>query len=339
MPALLAYTHDAHLATRSGYHVIAAYLPQCPQTVAPRLDPVSPIARLRTRVRRRFAFSRWCMGGSFEVEDEIRARIQAGYAGPVHFLWCDRDLGSLDRELDPATHPLIGTFHQCVGVLPEAIRRVASLPRFAAIIIMSETQRAWFASQGVKPDRVHRLLHGVDVDYFMPAIERTGERFTVLAVGGTQRNFSLLREVAASLPDVAFEIVGPSDKRAIFEGMTNLEFHHRLTDEQLLSRYQQASCLLHLITDSTANNVINEALACGTPVISERHGGVPEYVTPECAILCPHQSGAAVVDAIKALAASRMRQDEMRLAARAHALTLDWRLIAAQTEELYQSLS
>jgi hypothetical protein len=29
----------------------------------------------------------------------------------------------------------------------------------------------------------------------------------------------------------------------------------------------------------------------------------------------------------------------MRLAARAHALTLDWRLIAAQTEQLYQSLS
>jgi hypothetical protein len=36
---------------------------------------------------------------------------------------------------------------------------------------------------------------------------------------------------------------------------------------------------------------------------------------------------------------SRTQQSKMRHAARAHALTLDWRSIVAQTQQLYASLS
>lgn len=340
--ALLAYTDDAQLASRSGYHVIAGYLPDCPRTVTPRREPSDFLGRLRAKVLRQFAFSRWCSGGSFDMENQLQAQIAAGYTGPVHYLWCDRDLAFLDRRLHADTHPLIGTVHQCADILPQAIRRMSSLSHFAAIIIMSETQRSWLISHCVQPSRIHRILHGVDVDYYQPLEAKSSDAFTALAVGGTRRNFALLKEVANSLRNhsrIRIEIIGPSDKAPLFASMTNVRFQSRVSDAELLSKYQTASCLLHLIEDSTANNVVNEALACGTPVISERKGGVPEYVTSDCAILCPSGDGAAVVQALLDLADSRQRQQEMSHAARAHAVTLDWRNIAAQTRQLYHGLS
>ena len=342
MPALLAYTDDALLASHSGYHVIANYLPDCEKVVTPRREPVSWGGRFKSKVLRRLAFSRWCVGGSFEMEAQISARIAAGYVGCVHYLWCDRDMAFLDRRINPSSHPLIGTFHQCADILPDVIRRVSSLRKFAAIIIMSETQRRWFEERGVSASRIHRMLHGVDVDYFHPGASPNDEEFRVLAVGGTRRNFDLLRSVAASLkdePGIKFEVVGPTDRKAMFGGMNNLVYHDRLSDADLLSKYQSASCLLHLIEDSTANNVVNEAMACGAAVISERHGGVPEYVSDECALLCSPGSGDEVVKAIKKLAGDAGRLTEMREAAREHALTLDWRHSAAQLEQLYAGLS
>lgn len=342
MPALLAYTDDALLARHSGYHVIANYLPHCEKVVTPRREASSLVGRLQSKVLRRLSFSRWCAGGSFEMEAQIKARIAAGYVGCVHYLWCDRDMGFLDRRIDPTSHPLIGTFHQCADILPEVIRRVSSLRKFAAIIIMSETQRRWFQERGVEADRIHRILHGVDVDYFRPVEQVKDDVFRVLAVGGTRRNFDMLHSVAAALQRekaIQFEVVGPTDRKAMFGGMSNLFYHDRLSDADLLAKYQSASCLLHLIEDSTANNVVNEALACGAAVVSERHGGVPEYVTEACAVLCNAGNGDEVVNAIKLLARDDRRLSEMRLAARAHAMTLDWRHSAIQLEQLYSGLS
>lgn len=342
MPALLAYTDDALLASHSGYHVIANYLPDCEKVVTPRREPVSWAGRLKSKVLRRLAFSSWCAGGSFEMETQISARIAGGYEGCVHYLWCDRDMAFLDRRLNPSSHPLIGTFHQCADILPEVIRRADSLPRFAAIVIMSETQRRWFVEHGVEVNRIHRMLHGVDVDYFRPEASPNDEGFRVLAVGGTRRNFGLLRSVADSLkdePGIKFDVVGPADRKDMFGGLPNLTYHDRLSDAALLTKYQEASCLLHLIEDSTANNVVNEAMACGAAIISERHGGVPEYVTDDCALLCSPGRGDEVVKAIKRLAGDAGRLTEMRKAAREHALTLDWRHSAAQFEQLYAGLS
>lgn len=338
MKAILGYTQDDILAGRSGYHVIADYLQGVDCVVRPRRDPTAFWPLLRTRIQRRQSFSRWCVGGSFEMEQLLLMKANAQPTVPVHLLWCDRDLGFLDQKL---SSPLIGTFHQCGSELDQIITRPAALRRFAHIIIMSHTQRSWFVSQGVPADRVHRILHGVDVDYFHPAPKPQQDRFEVLAVGGTKRHFSLMADVARALlsqPEMHFTIIGPDDQTAPFHGLENVRYLTRISDAELLQQYQTASCLLHLVTDSTANNVINEALACGLPIVSQDHGGVPEYVTPDCALLSSmEQGGSAIVASLHRLAGSQQLQQEMSQAARVHALTLDWRFIAAETQQLYSS--
>jgi glycosyltransferase involved in cell wall biosynthesis len=339
---LLAYTRDSILASRSGYHVLADYLPGTGPIVTPRGDPTRGWSLLKARVLRRFAFSRWYTAGSYTMERLVQQRLGQGNTRAVHLLWCDRDMGFLDRWMDCLRHPLIGTFHQCADELPRLIRRPSALRKFAAIIIMSESQRPYFQEQGVQADRIHCILHGVDTEHFAPADSRRADRFTVLSVGGTRRDFPLMHEIAQKMQGTSaihFEIVGPGDRRAVFEGLSNVSYHSGISDEALLDHYRQAGCYLHLAEAATANNALLEGLSCGLPVITQRVGGVPEYVTTGCAEICPPSASAPIIDAIQALASSPERQAAMRAAARAHALTLDWRHAARLTQSLYQSLN
>lgn len=338
---LLAWSQDEILAYRSGYPVLADYL-DCPRLVTRRRDPPGGMALLQTRVARRLTASRWCVGGSFELEKEIRRRVMAGFAGPVHFLWCDRDLAFLDLLSHFMRLPLIGTFHQCADDLPRVIRRPSALRQFAAMILMSETQRGYFLQQGVDPQRLHVVLHGVDVDHFHPAHREPPNDFDVLSVGGTRRHYAQMRAVMeACLPDrkIRFRVLGPEDRAQHFRDLSNVTYQSRVSDDELRHLYQSCAAFLHLPENATANNALLEAMACGAPVVSQRVGGVPEYVHEDAALLSPSGDTATTVQQLRCLAADRALQATMRHAARRQAITLDWRRVAEKTREIYRQLS
>lgn len=335
---IAAWSQDGILAHRSGYHVLADYL-AVTHVVTQRTDPRASLPLFVTRILRRFAFTRWYTGGSWEMEKAVLKHCRSQPTSPIHLLWCDRDLGFIDLLVSQKRHPLIGTFHQCPDDLAKIIRRPSALKNFAAIIIMSEIQRAYFEANGVPTDRIHTILHGVDVDYFTPQAPNPPAGFTVLAVGGTRRDFAQLRTVATVLqnsPHIVFDVVAPRDKQHWFNDLPNVRYHVRVTDATLLKMYRSASCLLHLAENATANNAMLEALACGTPVVSQRVGGIPEYLVPGCSMLSDRGDVEAVIGALLRLAGDRALQQDMRVAARAHALSHDWRVTAEATMQIYR---
>ena len=338
----LVWSQDNHLAHRSGYHVLADYL-DAPRIVTRRADPSGGAALLGTRFLRRTSFSRWYTGGSAVMEGQVLSRCRDTNLGPVHLLWCDRDLGFLDLLLPSLNHSLIGTFHQSPDDLPTAIRRPSTLKKFAAIILMSETQHSYFLDHGVAPERLHRILHGVDIDHFTPVTLDPPDEFKVLAVGGTRRDYRQMRAVAETFlgdRSLSFVVVAPTDQTLpFFQDLPNVICHARVSDIELLDLYRSTSCFLHLPENATANNAMLEAMACGAPVVSQRVGGVPEYVSTECAKLSSPGDVAGTVKAIRDLAASPSQQQEMRHAVRAHAMKHDWRLIAKETEAVYQQVA
>ncbi len=337
---MLSTTHASH-ARHSGYGRLAEYVPGAELLHAPRADPTGP-RLLAARVARRFAFTRWYLGGSASVEWQALRRLRRGFEGVVHCLWADHDLGFLDLFLRRSGVPFCGTFHNCPDDFQHTLRFPGRVRKFAAVILMSECQRPFFRAAGVAERKVHVVLHGVDTVYFTPPERTVSAPFTVLSAGGFRRNFPLLRQVCerfAHEPEIRFEIVAPPAFRPLFAELENVRFSSGLSDEELLAAYRRATCLLHTAEQATANNVLLEALACGLPVVAERVGGIPEYTTADCAALSAPGDAAALADAIRELAKSPALARSMSTAARARAETLSWPRVAEKMTALYATLA
>ena len=331
LPVLMLSTVYAEHALRSGYGLLREYVPGAEIIEASRSDPGTRLSLLCARAARRFSFSRWYLGGSAQLEWKALRKLRAGFEGVVHSLWADHDLGYLDLLLR-SRHKLCGTFHNCSDTLPKTIRFPSRLKKFAAIILMSNTQRPFFLRAGVDPAKLHTILHGVDTQYYIPRA-RHDDLFTVLSVGGYRRNFPLLAKVCNSMKgrhQMRFLVVAPSIFRSLFSDLPNVEFFSGISDAKLLSFYQSSSCLLHVAENATANNAVLEAMACGLPIISERLGGIPEYVTAQSSILVEPGNRDAIAAAVDRLYDSPLLQSEMREAARKRAEELDWNKVAFQ---------
>ncbi len=295
---------------RSGYGLhLAEQIPGAEFISTERGEPRSGLPLFLSRVARRFAFTRWYLGGNALLEWKAAKRLWQGFDGIVHSMWADHDLGYIDLLLNKKRHKFCGTFHNCPDDFRHTIRFPGRLRNFDAVILVSETQRAFFLEAGVPDKKIHVVLLGVDTDHFVPVQARPPSPiFTVISVGGFRRNFPLLRKVCERLGELAehpFENHRAAvQERDLFSGLANVDFLNGLSDAEVLTAYQSASCLLHTAENATASTALLEAMACGLPVVAERVGGIPEYVDAESALLVEPGDDATLAGAIRELAQS-----------------------------------
>jgi glycosyltransferase involved in cell wall biosynthesis len=120
---------------------------------------------------------------------------------------------------------------------------------------------------------------GIDLDRYRPAPRRPRERARVLFIGGrfaAKGGQDLLDALADRLGDsVDVDLVTPEDVP------TRLGVRvHRLgpSDPQLLDLQQQADLLCLPTRADAVPWAVLEAMACGTPVLSTRVGGIPDLL-------------------------------------------------------------
>jgi len=180
-------------------------------------------------------------------------------------------------------------------------------------------------------------------DYFTPPAERQPrtDKLRLFMLGDTERDHEFTARVAAKLPAEKFEwrIRTASHEKSFYAGIPSVNLLPRLSDAEMLAEYQQADVLAMPMLDSAANNVILESMACGTPVMTNNTGGVPEYVDPDCHFV---MSNARNVDewVEKLLWLERNREvaEQMRPATRAWAEKFDWKIIAEQYRQMYRDV-
>ncbi len=335
----LASTDGAHTG-RSGYTILSEYIPNSVLLEAHRKRANSIVKRLSDAITARISLSRWSRRSSLKMEFKAYSILRKQKIDIVHYLWGDRDICFIDFFKKQRNLKLVISLHNCASMLDGTFNFPARFKNFDALILMSKVQQPYFEKAGVSPEKIHVVLHGIDCDHFKPANELKNEdTFTLLSVGSWLRNFTILTEICKRLgevSDIKIKIISSPKFKYLFEGQKHISFQSKLSNEELLRAYHQASCFLMTAEDATANNALLEALACGLPIVTERVGGIPEYVNEKCAVFSEDVD--AFVKNIVTIANSRQLQQEMGLAARERAEELDWRKSATRIKEIYDRL-
>lgn len=294
---------------------------------------------LRNKVQRRGM--PWYKLSDLNGELRILKASAAGAVDIVHFLDGEHGGQYLPQWLDwlPRRRPkLVISYHQPADMLPGLVRpEVAS--RFDRVVLVSPAQRGFFESF-MPAERVVTIMHGIETEFFKPADEPgVDTKFRLISAGHWLRDWTVIRAVAERLsgePDVEFHIV--TGQPTGLEGLPNVRFHKGIDDEALLALYQQSSALFLPLIESTANNSVLEALACGLPIISTHLESVRCYAGEDAGLLLAPGDVEGAVTAIGRLRADRGLRQQLSRGARTRAEELSWPLIAQEYDRLYTEL-
>jgi glycosyltransferase involved in cell wall biosynthesis len=188
---------------------------------------------------------------------------------------------------------------------------------------------------GVPAARVAVLRNGVDLALFRPLDRAAARREfgidgpAIASVGHlvARKGHDFAIRVLASLPGWRLLVAGDGPERDALRALgaalgvaDRVVILGRLPQSRLVSLYNAADMLVLASDREGLANVLLEAMACGTPVVATDRWGAREVVTSPAAGLLAARADAAILAAIRALAAA----PPPRAATRAHAQGFAW---------------
>jgi glycosyltransferase involved in cell wall biosynthesis len=204
-----------------------------------------------------------------------------------------------------------------------------------------ELQR-WLERATGRPCRLMR--RGVDIELFCPSRrDRQDGIFRLGYVGRLMRekNVRLLVEIERALidsgvSDYQFVIVGQGDERAWLEqNLLRAEFTGVLHGEDLARAYANMDLFVFPSRTDAFGNVVQEALAAGTPALVTSQGGPKFLVNPGVTGYVAENDRDFIARALL-LARDREKLPRMRLAARQAACGASWDRVFEEVWESYE---
>lgn len=279
-----------------------------------------------------------------QAEQELAQTAKKMDADIAHVLYGDEQLDFLLQSEDLLPCPLVVSFHLLTHRAKARLNALGKkkLSRIDSVILVASYQLQdfleWFPA-----DRLHYVPHGIDTNQFVPGEQRHPSAILrMLTVGGHMRDWTALEKIMQSLRtkgiDCQLDVVGgqAENERAVLEKFSAVKLHERISEEELVKLYQNADVLVLPVTSATANNSVLESLACGTPVISNATGGMPDYIDEASGWLFSPGDIDGMVDLIIRGADDRNLFESKRAAARAKALEFSWPNVAQQVQAVYR---
>jgi teichuronic acid biosynthesis glycosyltransferase TuaC len=189
--------------------------------------------------------------------------------------------------------------------------------RAAALVTVSAALKAALTQLGVDGGKISVLRNGVDTRLFHP-VDRASQRArlgltgTVLLMVGNLvalKGHDLVLKALREFSGACLLIIGEGLEERNLKKLTSalgigdrVKFLGAIPQEQLAKYYGASDALVLASSREGWPNVLLEAMACGTPVVSTRVGGTPEIVAaPEAGVLVNERSAIAIGDALHRL--------------------------------------
>jgi glycosyltransferase involved in cell wall biosynthesis len=348
---LLVRTHYPHWAEHSGYHQFIRYMSSeefvVDVQVVPMGDNQFPLSNGKVRASLKHLITK-AGASAYELNDliaELSVMKKWWSTGfdLVHCLDGEHSAMLLPFVLRIArmfrsVPPMIATYHQPPEMLSSLLIKKA-VRLLDHVVVLSREQKSYFA-QFLPTHKISVILHGVDADYYKPALKRKeSEKLRCISVGSWLRDYRSVIEVAKMLEsytDIEFHVVSTDITK--YDLPKNVYPHFRLDEMDLVRMYQQSDILFIPLLGATANNVLLEGIACGLPVVSSDLPAVKAYLPGKEAILVKDNNHELLANAILGLYLNRDGLVEMGTHARQRSLELSWEKIAPQLESLYAEL-
>jgi teichuronic acid biosynthesis glycosyltransferase TuaC len=207
---------------------------------------------------------------------------------------------------------------------------------------------------GISESKIRVISNGVDAERFQPRDAKSArkqlglpeEGSIAVSVGslieskGHHLLIAAVAELAHSFPQFRLYILGEGAYRSTLEllvrekKMQDRIFFFGTRPNEELSLWFSAADLSCLMSSREGwPNVVTEALACGTPVLATRAGGIPEIISsPDLGMLVERNVQSIVVGLERALTKPWNRAEIAR-----HSRSRSWDAVAAEVEAFLQS--
>jgi glycosyltransferase involved in cell wall biosynthesis len=301
--------------------------------------PYRPLHAMRTD-------SRWELAGVL-----LGRRIDVVH---VHFGYVANDLLALPGRRPPLVLSLHG--HDLTGLVTDSPHHYDRLRSAVdAVIVPSEFLAGTARAVGFPASVVHVIPSGVDTEFFTPSPVPSGPP-VVAFVGrlvekkGIDTLLTAWPQVLAGVPAARLTITGDGPLGSLLDDLDpsiswqrpdSTRRHEQVRDRLREATVVAAPSRTAADGDSESLLLVNlEAAASGRPVVTTRHGGIPEYVEDGGTGLLVEEADPAALSAAlirvltdPALAESLGRTGRDRVA------DLDVRRTAGRVDELYATLT
>jgi glycosyltransferase involved in cell wall biosynthesis len=219
-------------------------------------------------------------------------------------------------------------------------KSVRQMGKACKIIAVSEnTKNDIVKLLGIESGRIEIIHHGIDKEFFSPAVERNNcHGYRILHVGGHlfYKNLSGVISAINSLdPKIKVNTtlvkVGGSNSNL----SDNIEFHNKVSRERLPDIYRSCDLLLFPSLYEGFGIPPLEAMACGIPVVVSDRGSLPE-ICGDAAVYVDPLNPKMMAEAVEAVLTDPILRDKLIAKGLERVKQFDWSITARKTYDLYQ---